>query len=85
MTARATMPFPARLKTELRIDPVMMLVSMALLFGGLVILASASITVSDNTVGEPFFYVERQLLAAAPVCRLVGELVETIVKRFFAV
>jgi cell division protein FtsW len=59
------MPFPARLKTELRIDPVMMLISVALLFGGLVILASASITVSDNTVGEPFFYVERQLLAAA--------------------
>ncbi len=64
MTSRATMPFPARLKTELRIDPVMMLISMALLFGGFVILASASITMSDNTVGEPFFYVERQLVAA---------------------
>ena len=64
MTSRATMPFPARLKTELRIDPVMMLISMALLFGGFVILASASITISDNTVGEPFFYVERQLVAA---------------------
>jgi cell division protein FtsW len=58
------MPFPARLKTELRIDPVMMLISMALLFGGFVILASASITISDNTTGEPFFYVERQLVAA---------------------
>jgi cell division protein FtsW len=64
MTLRATMPFPARLKTELRIDPVMMLISMALLFGGFVILASASITISDNSVGEPFFYVERQLVAA---------------------
>jgi cell division protein FtsW len=64
MMSRATMPFPARLKTELRIDPVMMLISMALLFGGFVILASASITISDNTVGEPFFYVERQLVAA---------------------
>ncbi len=64
MTARATMPFPARLKTELRIDSVMMLISMALLFGGFVILASASITMSDNTFGEPFFYVERQLVAA---------------------
>jgi cell division protein FtsW len=58
------MPFPARLKTELRIDPVMMLISVALLFGGFVILASASITVSDNTVGEPFFYIQRQFLAA---------------------
>ena len=64
MTARATMPFPARLKTELRIDSVMMLISMALLFGGFEILASASITMSDNTFGEPFFYVERQLVAA---------------------
>ena len=64
MTSRATMPFPARLRTELRIDPVMMLISMALLFGGFVILASASITISDNTTGEPFFYVERQLVAA---------------------
>jgi len=64
MTARATMPFPARLKTELRIDSVMMLISMALLFGGFVILASASITMSDSSFGEPFFYVERQLVAA---------------------
>ena len=64
MTSRATMPFPARLKTELKIDRAMMLISMALLFGGFVILASASITMSDNTFGEPFFYVERQLVAA---------------------
>ena len=64
MISNATMPFPARLKTELRIDPVMMLISVALLFGGFVILASASITVSDNTVGEPFFYIQRQFLAA---------------------
>jgi len=64
MISNATMPFPARLKTELKIDPVMMLISVALLFGGFVILASASITVSDNTVGEPFFYIQRQILAA---------------------
>ena len=64
MMSSATMPFPARLKTELKIDPVMMLISVALLFGGFVILASASITVSDNTVGEPFFYIQRQILAA---------------------
>ena len=64
MISSATMPFPARLKTELRIDPVMMLISVALLFGGFVILASASITVSDNNVGEPFFYIQRQFLAA---------------------
>ena len=59
------MPFPARLRTELRLDPVMLTLVMVLLLGGFVILASASITVSDNATGNPFFYVERQLVAAA--------------------
>lgn len=64
MTTSATIGFPARLKTHLKIDPVMLLIVAALLLGGFVILASASITVSDNAAGEPFFYVERQLIAA---------------------
>ena len=64
-TRSATMPFPARLKTELRLDPVMLTIVLTLLLGGLVILASASITISDNATGNPFFYVERQLIAAA--------------------
>lgn len=64
MTRSATMPFPVRLKTQLKIDSVMLSIVGALLLGGLVILASASITVSDNLAGEPFFYVERQLIAA---------------------
>jgi cell division protein FtsW len=65
MTARnATMPFPARLKTELKIDPVMLTLVSVLLLGGLVILASASITISDNATGNPFFYLERQVVAA---------------------
>jgi cell division protein FtsW len=63
-TISATLPFPARLRTELQIDSVLLLIVSALLLGGLVILASASITVSDKVVGEPFFYVQRQLLAA---------------------
>lgn len=61
----ATMPFPARLKTHLQLDPVLLGLTMALLLGGFVILASASISVSDNATGNPFFYVERQLVAAA--------------------
>jgi cell division protein FtsW len=66
MTARsAIMPFPARLKTELKLDPVLLTIVTALLFGGFVILASASISISDNAVGNPFFYLQRQLLAAA--------------------
>jgi len=66
MTARsAMMPFPARLKTELKLDPVMLGLVLVLLLGGFVILASASITISDNATGNPFFYLERQLVAAA--------------------
>jgi cell division protein FtsW len=60
----ATMPFPARLSTELKLDPVLLTIAMTLLLGGFVILASASITISDRVSGDPFFYVERQLLAA---------------------
>ena len=59
------MPFPARLKTELKLDPILLTIVFTLLLGGFVILASASITISDNAVGQPFFYVERQLIAAA--------------------
>jgi cell division protein FtsW len=66
MTARsALMPFPARLRTELKLDPVLLTIVTTLLLGGLVILASASITISDNATGNPFFYLERQLFAAA--------------------
>jgi cell division protein FtsW len=60
----ATMPFPAQLKTRLQIDPVLTAVGITLLLGGLVILASASVSISDNTVGNPFYYVERQAAAA---------------------
>ena len=61
----ASWPFPARMKTELQIDPVLLTIVLALLMGGFVILASASISISDNAVGNPFFYVQRQLIAAA--------------------
>lgn len=60
----ATMPFPAQLKTRLQVDPVLTAVATTLLLGGLVILASASVSISDNTVGNPFYYVERQAAAA---------------------
>jgi len=58
------MPFPARLRTELQVDTVLLTIVLALLLGGFVILASASISISDNVAGNPFFYVQRQLLAA---------------------
>ena len=66
MSATSSMwPFPARIKTELQIDPVLLTIVLALLMGGFVILASASISISDNATNNPFFYVQRQLLAAA--------------------
>ncbi len=61
----ATMPFPARLRTPLQMDPVLLSIGLVLLLGGLVVLASASISVSDNGVGDPFHYVQRQAIAAA--------------------
>ena len=60
----ATFPFPARLKTSLQFDPVLLTIALTLILGGFVILASASISVSDNATGDPFFYLERQLIAA---------------------
>ena len=66
MTARtATWPFPARVRTELQIDTVLLTIVLALLLGGFVILASASISISDDATNNPFFYVQRQLIAAA--------------------
>jgi cell division protein FtsW len=60
----ATMPFPVQLRNPIRIDPVLLGVVLTLLFGGLVILASASIATADNASGDPFFYVSRQAIAA---------------------
>lgn len=65
MTSYATMPFPARLRSPLTLDPVLLTIALTLLLGGLVVLASASVAVSDDITGEPFFYLERQLVAAA--------------------
>jgi cell division protein FtsW len=65
MTAKtATSPFPARLRTPLQLDPVLLGLILTLLLGGLVVLASASISISDNLSGQAFYYVERQLMAA---------------------
>ena len=58
-----TMPFPARLRVPLCFDSVLVSICAALLLGGLVILASASMAVSDEATGNPFFYLERQVVA----------------------
>ncbi len=59
----ATMPFPARLRVRLQPDPGILTLGLVLLLGGFVILASASISISDNVSGDPFFYLRRQAIA----------------------
>ena len=59
-----TMPFPVRLRTPLRIDPVLFGIALTLLLGGMVILASASISIADSAANDPFYYVGRQAVAA---------------------
>ncbi len=61
--ADMTLQLPARLKTPLKLDPVLIAICLTLLLGGLVVLASASVAVSDNEAGNPLFYVQRQLVA----------------------
>ena len=63
-TGSTTMPFPVQLRNPVRIDPILLAVALTLLLGGLVILASASISTADNTSGDPFSFVSRQALAA---------------------
>ena len=74
MTVRAvTSPFPARLRTALQLDPVLLGLILTILLAGFVVLASASISVSDSLTGEAFYYVERQLIAA-----LIGGVVAVV-------
>ena len=63
-TISATMPFPVKLRNPIRIDPVLLAIALTLLLGGLVVLASASISTADNSAGDPFYYVGRQAIAA---------------------
>jgi cell division protein FtsW len=73
MTARATAKHPrlGRAATGVpgenileRLDLILMLAIGALLCGGLVLMASASISLAERTNGNPLFYFERQSVAA---------------------
>ena len=56
---------PLKAAPRLSIDPVLVLLTAALLAFGLTVLASASIGVAEQDYGAPFFYVIRQLQAIA--------------------
>ena len=63
----------ARTAAKPPLDRFLLLVAGILLVGGLVMLTSASISVAERTSGDPFFYLEKQLVAVA--VGLVGLLV----------
>ncbi|MEM8983572.1 MAG: putative lipid II flippase FtsW [Pseudomonadota bacterium] len=64
MTATVgTVQLPFVLPARPHLDAVIVTLVMTLLLGGLVILASASMTVAEAEFNNPFHYVERQLLA----------------------
>ncbi len=46
------------------LDPVLIIISVTLLCFGLVMVASASITVADRQIAAPFYYLQRQGMAA---------------------
>ena len=68
MSARMALP---RTKLELRriftwqldrLDPVILVVSLSLLSIGLVMVASASISIADRNLSNPFYYLQRQMI-----------------------
>ena len=58
-------PFPINFKADFRFDFVLLTIVLALIMGGFVILSSASVSVSDSIASNPFFYLQRQIVAAA--------------------
>ena len=57
---------PAGARTSLlRLDPVMLLLVSAIVLLGLIMVTSASITVAAHESGEPFAYLQRQLVLLA--------------------
>ena len=46
------------------LDWVLIVISVSLLCLGLVMIASASISVADRQIGQPFYYFQRQIMAA---------------------
>ncbi|MBC7984453.1 MAG: putative lipid II flippase FtsW [Candidatus Obscuribacterales bacterium] len=70
---------------RLSVDPVLLLAVAGLLLLGLVMVSSASITVAASAVGNPFHYLQRQMLgvflgvvAAATMCALPTSLWEKL-------
>ena len=46
------------------LDPALIIISLSLLCLGLIMVSSASITVADRQIASPFYYLQRQSMAA---------------------
>jgi cell division protein FtsW len=64
MNGRVTASRTVSLENEWSFDMLLLLAVGALLFGGLVMLTSASISLAERNHGNPLFYFERQVVAA---------------------
>ena len=65
MSAVPNLTLPFELPGRPRLDPILVTLVTSLLCGGLIVLASASVSIGDAEFGNPFHYVQRQLLALA--------------------
>jgi cell division protein FtsW len=77
MSVTATgMPYArgAARSRKLILDPVLLMLTAALLLIGLIMVTSASISVADKTMGNPFYFLEHQLMfiAAGLVAAAIG-------------
>ncbi|MDX1403179.1 MAG: putative lipid II flippase FtsW [Woeseiaceae bacterium] len=63
-TSSIAMPFAGRTAAPVQLDPVLLTMVGLLLCGGMIILASASMSISDSTQNNPFYYLGRQSVAA---------------------
>jgi len=63
--AALSFALPHARSRRLLLDPVMIVAVVGLLLLGLTMVTSASITVAESSVGDPFFYLKRQLFAIA--------------------
>ena len=66
MTTAASLAYSrsAGRQPRLTLDPVLLAATLGLLLLGLVMMASASVTLADRQAGDPLYFLERQLFSA---------------------
>ena len=76
MTTAASLAYSrsAGRQPRLAIDPVIVAATLGLVLLGLVMVTSSSVTIAERQAGDPFMYLDRQLLSA--VLGLIAAAVE---------